>query len=237
MKGLIAIVSIFIFQNALAISPQDVRNNKLLSKAGKIEEVRDLGSLYEIVISTPRGKRLLYETKDGKYIIAGVLFDSKTGKNLTAVRNREINRIDVSKIPLQDAVHVQFGKGGRKLIAVIDPECPFCRRSFSYLKNKNVDLYVFFMPLPFHKNALSWSKRILCSTDPSRALLELEENGKVPECTKEREKQAENLLKKHILIAQLIGAKATPTFVTQDGYLIEGLNTSDLDSYLKERQK
>jgi len=237
MKRLIAIVSIFIFQNALAISPQEIKSNKLLSRAGKIEEVRDLGSLYEIVISTPRGKRLLYETKDGKYIIAGVLFDSKTGKNLTAVRDREINRIDISKIPLQDAVHLQFGKGGKKLIAIIDPECPFCRRSFSYFKNKNIDLYVFFMPLSFHKNALSWSKKVLCSRNPSRALLELEERGKIPACTKEKEKEAENLLKKHILTAQIIGARATPTFITENGYLIEGLNKKELDSYLKEKQK
>jgi len=86
-------------------------------------------------------------SKDGKYIIAGVLFDRKTGENLTAEREKEINKIDINKIPLKDALHIKFGKGGRKLILVADPECPYCRMAFNYLKNKNVDLYIFFMPL------------------------------------------------------------------------------------------
>ena len=53
---------------------------------------------------------------------------------------------------------------------------------------------------------------------------------------KNKEKEAENLLKKHILTAQLIGARATPTFVTSDGIKIEGLNRKELDSYLKEKK-
>jgi thiol:disulfide interchange protein DsbC len=236
MKKVLAL-SLLLIQSAFA-GNIEIPNKKLISRAGKIEQVRDLGSLYEIVLSTPREKRILYETKDGKYIIVGFIFDSKTGKNLTAERNREINRIDISKIPLNEAVHIRFGRGGKKLIAVIDPECPFCRRSFSYFKDKNADLYVFFMPLSFHKNALKWSKEVLCSDNPAQALLNLELNNTVPICKdKEREKKAENTLKKHILITQMLGARATPTFITERGYSIEGLDVRELNSYLKEKQK
>ena len=235
-RKLLLLLTIGFINTASATTPKEIMNNHLIQKAGKVESVRNLGNLYEVVINRSYHKQILYVTRDGKYIIAGALFDSKTGKNITAQREKEINRINLAELPLQDAVHIKFGKGGRKLIAIIDPECPFCRRSFSYLKNKNVDLYVFFMPLSFHKNALNWSKKVLCSENPSKTLLKLEEKGEIPTCKKNKEKEAENLLKKHILTAQLIGARATPTFVTSDGIKIEGLNRKELDSYLKEKK-
>jgi thiol:disulfide interchange protein DsbC len=234
---LLLLLTIGFINTASATTPKEIINNHLIQKAGKVEIVRNLGNLYEVVINRSYHKQILYVTRDGKYIIAGALFDSKTGKNITVQREKEINRINLAELSLQDAIHIKFGKGGRKLIAVMDPECPFCRRSFSYLKDRNVDLYVFFMPLSFHKNALSWSKKVLCSNNPGNALLELEQKGEIPACTKNKEKEGENLLKKHILTAQMIGARATPTFITEEGYLIEGLNKKKLDSYLREKQK
>ena len=54
----------------------------------KVLEVRDLGSLYEVdVFGAPR---VLYFTKDFRYMIIGGVFDPKTGKNLTYQRLKQL---------------------------------------------------------------------------------------------------------------------------------------------------
>ncbi len=58
---------------------------KLLAKWNvKVLAVHDWGSLYEVdVLGAPR---VLYFTKDLRYMIVGGVFDPKTGKNLTYER-------------------------------------------------------------------------------------------------------------------------------------------------------
>ena len=53
---------------------------------------------------------------------------------------------------------------------------------------------------------------------------------------KKQRKGSREPIKKTHPTAQLIGARATPTFVTSDGIKIEGLNRKELDSYLKEKK-
>jgi hypothetical protein len=62
---------------------------KILSKwSVKVLAVRDLGSLYEVdVLGAPR---ILYFTKDLRYMIMGGVFDPSTGKNLTYERLKEL---------------------------------------------------------------------------------------------------------------------------------------------------
>jgi len=138
---------IFLYQISFA-EPQIFK-----SIGAKLIEERDLGSLREYVIEKNSRKMIVYETKDGKYLIIGAILDAKSGKNLTKERYKEINKVDFSKIPLEEALHLKFGKGGKKLVMVSDPDCPFCRRAHRYLKEKNVDLYVFLFPLDIHPNA------------------------------------------------------------------------------------
>ncbi|HIP43076.1 MAG TPA: DsbC family protein [Aquifex aeolicus] len=214
---------IFLYQISFA-EPQIFK-----SIGAKVIEERDLGSLMEYVIGKNGRKMIVYETKDGKYLIIGALLDAKSGKNLTKERYKEINKVGFSKIPLDEALHIRFGKGGKKLVMISDPECPFCRRAHRYLKEKNVDLYVFLFPLDIHPNAYKKSVKILCFKDKAKAYDEAlsgkEINAK--EC-----KKGENLLKKHILIGQMLGVRGTPLFVKENGEKIEGFVVSELEEYL-----
>ena len=92
-RKLLLLLTIGFINTASATTPKEIMNNHLIQKAGKVESVRNLGNLYEVVINRSYHKQILYVTRDGKYIIAGALFDSKTGKNITAQREKEINRI------------------------------------------------------------------------------------------------------------------------------------------------
>lgn len=201
----------------------------LKSIGAKLIEERDLGSLREYVIEKNGRKMIVYETKDGKYLIIGAILDAKSGKNLTKERYKEINKVDFSKIPLDEALHLKFGKGGKKLVMVSDPDCPFCKRAHEYLKTKNVDLYVFLFPLDIHPNAYKKSVKILCSKDKAKAYDEALSGRDIN--TKEC-KEGENLLKKHILVGQILGVRGTPLFVKENGEKIEGFVVSELEEYL-----
>ncbi len=200
----------------------------------RVLEERNLGSLRELVVERNGKKMLVYMTEDGKYLLIGALVDAKTGKNLTKERYREINRVDVSKLPLKEALRITFGKGSKKLIMISDPDCPFCRKAHAYLRDKDVDLYVFLFPLDIHPEAYTKSVKILCSKDRIKAYDIALSGGKVEA---ENCKEGENLLKKHILVGQIIGVSGTPLFIREDGIRIEGFNLRELEDYLGGREK
>lgn len=203
----------------------------VLEKAGaKIVEEKDLGNIVQIVIEFPNGaKEIGYITKDNKYLLIGNVIDAQTGENITAKKYKELEKVEVSQIPLDEAI--KLGNGSKKLIMIADPDCPFCKKAYQYLKSKNVELYIFLFPLDIHPNAYEKSVKILCSKDTAKAYDEVENGNQlqIDKC-----KEGEDKLKKHILIATKIGVRGTPVFIdVSTGYRIEGFNVSELEEVLK----
>ncbi|WP_041531183.1 DsbC family protein [Persephonella marina] len=197
----------------------------------KIVEEKDLGDISQIVIQFPDGRKEVgYITKDNKYLIIGNVIDAKTGENITAKKYRELDKVDVSKVPLDEAVKLKFGKGTKKLIMVADPDCPFCKKAYQYLKNKDVEVYLFLFPLNIHPQAYDKSVKILCSKDPAKAYDKVESGNQlqVSKC-----KEGEDKLKRHILIANKLGVRGTPLFIDMQGHKINGLNIPELEEALK----
>lgn len=218
--------AIFAILSSFAVSFSEPQIFKALNL--KVIEKRDLGSLNEYVVEKNGKKIIIYETKDRRYLIIGVVLDAKTGRNLTKERYSQINKVDFSSIPLHRAIYLRFGKGGTKLVMISDPDCPFCRKAHQYLKNKNVDLYVFLYPLLIHPDAERKSKIILCSKNPAKVYNEVMEGkeirGKI--CKEGIEK-----LNWHIYVGQFVGVSGTPTFVFENGTKVEGF-----DIYILERR-
>ena len=128
-----------------------------LIKQGKIKTKATFkDGFYLIEIDTPKGKALLYVTKDKKYTIIGRVID-KNGKPL--IPNFPKN----TKI-IKEGVLFTFGEGNKDIYIVTDPECPFCRMMEKQKKEilkKNYRVHVILMPLPFHKDAKAMSYYIL----------------------------------------------------------------------------
>ena len=223
--AIFAILSLF----AVAFSqPQIFKDLNL-----KVLEKRDMGSLKEYVVEKNGKKMVIYETKDGKYLIIGAVLDAKTGENLTKERYFQINKVDFKKIPLRDAIHIRFGKGGKKLVMISDTDCPFCKKAHEYLKGKNVDLYVFLYPLPIHPDAERKSIAILCSSNPAKTYNDAMGGKEIRvKICREGEKKLAN----HILVGQIVGVSGTPTFVLEDGRKVEGFDMKTLEAYLEGRK-
>jgi len=198
----------------------------------EIIEARDIGSLFEIVTKEPpKGKRIFYVTKDGAYLLAGGNLFTKDKVNLTQKRYEEINKVDVSKLPLQDAIQIKRGNGAKKLIMFTDVDCPHCRRAYDWLKSHtDYTLYVFLFPLDIHPKSAGKSVEILCSQDRETAIENAQSDKDIGS---QKCETGEKMLERHKAVAEQIGLEGTPLFITESGTRMTGLNPQALESYLK----
>lgn len=217
--------------SALDVKKHKVVNNFLSVTNSTLVEAKDLGSIYELIIQQGKKKGILYLTKDGKYLIVGSLIDENQ-KNLTQERFEEITKVDFSSLPLNDAIIIKKGNGAKKLVMITDVDCPFCKKAYQWLKEKtDYTLYVFLFPLPMHPNAHEKSIKVLCSENKEAALGLAKEDKEIPaqKCS-----DGENILKKHMALAETLGVTGTPLFITEAGKKISGFNQPVLEEYLRK---
>lgn len=142
---------------------------------------------------------------------------------------------DVSKqvlenLPLEMAVKI--GNGPNTVIEVTDPDCPYCRKGSEFFDQRSdVTRYVFFMPLPNHKNAPAKARYILSAKDQAKAYEEVF-SGKfdqvpVPEV------DDQGLLSEHMRIASMLGVRGTPAYWA-NGTQVSGLDTNKLNQLLSK---
>lgn len=216
----ISITMSLLMAAAFAEPVQNADKNTVLSTLGEIKEIRQIGDMTELVISTGQKNNIAYISKDGKYLFFGAIVDNHTAQNLTQQRLREVNKVDISKINLKDAIRI--GSGKTKLIAIMDPKCSFCIKSYKWLKDKDVELNIFLSPL----GGPDESVKILCNADPKKAFDQMLSNGEID--NKACVYNGEEVLKKHILASHIIGVSGTPVFITMSGQKIEGFDIQAL---------
>ena len=78
-------------------------------------------SLWELTIATGGQKVIAYVDFSKHYLITGQILDTKAKKNLTSERQSEVNKVDVSTIPLDDAIVMGDKNAPFKVIVFDDP--------------------------------------------------------------------------------------------------------------------
>jgi len=78
--------------------------------------------LWEVDIEVGGKKGLVYLDATKKYLISGAIIAIQEKKNLTQERLDEINKVDVSQIPLDDAVVIGDKEAKYRVIVFDDPE-------------------------------------------------------------------------------------------------------------------
>jgi thiol:disulfide interchange protein DsbC len=78
--------------------------------------------LWEIGIESGGKKGVVYLDYSSKHLLAGNLFSIQTKTNLTQDRMQEISRIDISQIPLTDALVMGEKNAKYKVIVFDDPD-------------------------------------------------------------------------------------------------------------------
>ena len=198
-------------------------SQKIREKTGMIPtsvQKSPVAGLYEIVVR----RQIFYTDAEGKYLIAGRIFDTVANTDITAARMEELNRIDWKVFRLEDAVKVVRGKGERKLVVFTDARCPYCSMLERNLqKMDNITVYNFIYPI---LNSGSISKNIFCSENPVAAFEAHMLEGKDPAEIAEG-KCDYSALHRNLEIGRELGITGTPTISFPDGSRVSGALTPD----------
>jgi len=176
-----------------------------------------------------KGKRFpIYLHYSKKYFFAGSIIDIKNRKLVGGkVRPAEKKKVDINKIPLDDAVVIGSPFAKNMVIVFDDPDCPYCRRLHKEIKKvvsqrEDIAFYIKLFPLVgLHPDAYRKSKSIVC--EKSLKLLDDAFSGKdipAPGCETDQ-------IDENIRLGQSLGIESTPTLILQDGTVVSGYMAAD----------
>jgi thiol:disulfide interchange protein DsbC len=184
------------------------------------------GKVLDIKPAPFKGAWLIEVEKDGqrggvfldfskKYLIGQILPLDQVGKPAPQ------RHVDVSKIPLDNAIRYGSRDATKKIIVFTDPDCPYCRELHKIMariiaKRKDIAFDIILIPLPMHKDAYKKSQAVQCAK--STELLDDAFSGKpVPEpaCPADA-------IEKNKAAAQALEFNGTPTLVRDDGLVLSG---------------
>lgn len=186
--------------------------------------------MWEVQVEAKSKRRPIYLHFSKKYFFSGNIVDIENKKVVTSQPARETvpkEKVDVSKIPLNDAIIIGKASAPNKVIVFDDPDCPFCRKLHPEMKEvvlrrDDIAFYIKLFPLVgLHPKAYEKSKAIVCAM--SFKMLDDAFSGKdipAPKCeTKE--------IDKNIELASKLGISGTPTLILKNGEVIPGYAKAD----------
>jgi len=192
-------------------------------------QMSPLKGLWEVTIENKGQFELFYVDFSKTYLIPGPIIDLNTGIDKSREQLTELEkkrRIDLSRIPLEDALILGDKEATVKVIVFTDPDCPFCGRLHGEIKKvtekrRDIAFYIKLFPLQIESDAYWKSKSIRCNN--SLKLLEDNfEKKPIPKPDCEAKEIDEN-----IKLAKDLGIYGTPTIIMPDGSLNIGFIEAD----------
>ncbi len=178
------------------------------------------------------GKQIFYYLPEGDVVLLGSII-SKDERNLTQESNAKRMGSKLAKLPLDKALKI--GSGKTAVVEFMDPNCHYCKLSFTFFKEriKDITLYVFFYPLS--QDSENKIRHILCAKDSAKAYDDvlggkLDGSNQLNLCT---DKNAEDMIKAHQEASAKIGVRATPLFYIKS-QVIPGFDQPLIEKLLKE---
>jgi thiol:disulfide interchange protein DsbC len=193
---------------------------------------------WEVVVEKGGKKYPLYLDYSGKYLFNGQVIRMSDMENLTGLRYIDLNRVDVSSIPLAGAVVLGNTEAKKKVIVFDDPDCPWCRKLHGEIKQVVArDPEVAFFVRVYSRNnnpkSVEKARSIVCGKKDSAKLLDDAFAGKkLPAATCET-----NEVEETARLARELGITGTPAMVLPDGRVISGYMQADALHKLLEEKK
>jgi len=218
---LAAFVSVPAISNA-AESAADSAARKALTELvpqAKIEAIEQapLPGYRQIIV----GGQMVYVSDDGKYLLQGALFDTKSKRDLTATRLAVDTRRKIDTVP--DGKRIVFAPSGKpkyKVTVFTDIDCGYCRKLHSEIAEYNkrgIEIDYLFFPrsgigTPSYDKAVS----VWCAKD-RKAAFTAAKAGANPAPLK-----CDNPVADQFTLGTQVGVDATPTVLAPDGTRIGG---------------
>lgn len=181
--------------------------------------------VFEIGVESKGQRGSIFLDCSGKYLMQLISLDAYLAQ-LQAQQTPQ--RVDVSKIPLGDAITVGAKNAAKKVIVFTDPDCPYCRSLHESIKKiivrrPDIAFVEILYPLPMHKEAPKKVRAILCSK--SVKMLHDAFAGKTtPEPSSNCTADA---MDRNTALARSLNFHSTPTLVRADGAVLAGFLPED----------
>ncbi len=193
---------------------ETIRKNAQARLGSVVKKVQPspIKGLYEVVI----GNEVIYTDETADHVIMGEMFHTLTRENLTEATRNLLLQIDFDKdLPFEDAIKTVYGDGSRKIAVFSDPNCSFCKKLETNLKDlKDVTIYTFLYPVitPTSKEA---SANIWCAADNSTVWRDHMVDGKaVPT----RDAKCDiSVLDRNISLGRKLNVTGTPVVFFENG--------------------
>jgi thiol:disulfide interchange protein DsbC len=200
----------------------------LIKTEFRILEIKEapLEGFWEVVMEIGPERTIIYIHHNLRFIVHGQILDRQTKKNITLDRLKDLRKVKISTLPLDQAI--PMGRGKRKLYVFTDPQCHFCFQLHQELKQVK-DLQTFFFLYPLTPASYEKAKAIWCSQDKLKALEEAYEGKELTASSCDASPIDKNReLGKGLLV------ESTPTLLFQNGKIAEGYTGLDtLENLLK----
>ncbi|MDA8422662.1 MAG: DsbC family protein [Nitrospiraceae bacterium] len=193
---------------------------KKIVPTGTVTDIKasPIKGVWQIDVEAGEGKHgSLYLDFSKKFLVAGQIVPvDQLGKQPPA------RKVDLSKIPTENAIVVGSKTAAKKVIVFSDPDCPYCRELHKIIKQivakrPDIAFEIILNPLPMHKeDAFKKAQAIQCSK--STEMLDDAFSGKtVPEPTCPPDQ-----IEKNRELAAKLEFNGTPTLVRDDGTVLSG---------------
>ena len=233
-------ISFFSIMPAYAANDSSTPAGQQLTKEAAIKALKGIQG--EVLTVTPaempglylvtmkmQGKTVpIYMDSTGSYLFTGNIIRLKDRKNLTEAHYQRLNPVDISTIPLDDALILGGPQATQHIIVFTDPHCPYCSKLHKVLEEavkQTPDLAFYNKLIPLKPSSKQATKTILCN----KSLEQLEQAfaGKsLPEPNCETD-----VAEKNLKLAQQLGIHGTPTLILPNGQVAPGYKP--LDELLK----
>ncbi|MGA8752259.1 DsbC family protein [Candidatus Deferrimicrobium sp.] len=183
--------------------------------------------IWEVDVARDGKTYPLYLDYSLKYLFTGQFIRLAGMENLTGRRFQDLNRVDVSSIPVDHAIRVGSPSAKKTVIVLSDPTCPFCAKLHREIKKaaaKDADVAFLVMPYPRNPNDKATHRKcqaVVCAK--SEKMLDDAFAGKeVPAPTCKTDAVDET-----IRLAERLKVQGTPTMILPDGRMVSGSMEAD----------
>ncbi len=209
------------------LSPDEAQKilGKLVDRVLAVRPSRIPG-VWAVDVEKRKKKVPVYLDYSKRFLFTGDVIELDTMTSLTRERYIDLNRVDASAIPLDDAVVLGDPEAPVRIVVFDDPECPFCKKLHPEMKKvveqrPDVAFFIKMLPLKIHPTARKKAQAIICAK--SAKLLEDSLAGKpIPDPTCETDQ-----IEKNEALAKKLGVRSTPTLIFPDGRVVPGYKPAD----------
>ncbi len=197
----------------------------LVDKVNKVE-FAEVPGMWLVEVEKGPNKLPVYIDFSKKYVLSGSVIRLADKGDVTQERFARMNKIDLKRIPLDDALLLGSENAKTRVVVFTDPECPYCIKLHDELKtvirrDPDIAFLIKLYPLKMHPNAYGKAKSIVCAR--SLEFLELSFAGKpVPPAT-----CTTKVVDQTIALAPELGIQSTPTLVLPNGVVLPGFKGAD----------